>query len=233
MIDDYARHGPAPVWIEPGGPIAGRVAVGLLLPLHPWLFDHFRPVELVHGSWAVFDLSASDLERCCAGMERAWAIPGLDGDLALAGRAIGGAEGTFIRALDKINDGMLGANSDSDPAHSGTASAPVRAWFGIEWSSPQRVGRVVAYPGWFSRGRQSRQSLAVDYVLQWWDGAQWADLPGTRVHGNSRLHVEHSFPPVLARRVRLLVESERNDHGTEAAPDVFRAACLELAVYAR
>jgi Dolichyl-phosphate-mannose-protein mannosyltransferase len=232
MIDVFARHSPVRVWIRPNGPIAGRIAVGFLAPPHRWLRDNFRPAAVVHGSWGVFDVSESDVERCCAGLVRAWPMPELEGDLALAGRAIGGASGGPVRALDRINDGMMGANSDGDPAHSGTAAAPVTAWFGIEWDVPQRIGRVVALPGWFSRGRESRRFLAVDYVLQQWDGRTWVDLPGTRVEGNTRLHVEHRFPAVRTRRLRLLVERERNARGTEETPDVFRAACLELAAYA-
>ena len=90
-----------------------------------------------------------------------------------------------------------------------------------------------AYPGFRSRGPASHQFLATDYVLQWWDGSRWLDLPGTRVGGNTRTHVEHGFPPVRTTRVRLLIERERNQRATEDAPDVFRAACLELAAYRR
>ncbi|HEV3075623.1 MAG TPA: hypothetical protein VHB47_14475, partial [Thermoanaerobaculia bacterium] len=116
---------------------------------------------------------------------------------------------------------------------SSPSAAPVEAWFGIAWPEPRQVGRVTAYPGFFSRGPESRRFLALDYVLQWWDGSAWVDLPGTRVIGNRRLHVEHSFPPVRTTRVRLRIERERNEQGSEDAPGVFRAACLELAVYPR
>lgn len=90
-----------------------------------------------------------------------------------------------------------------------------------------------AYPGFRSRGPASHQFLATDYVLQWWDGGRWLDLPGTRVSGNTRTHIEHVFSPVRTTRVRLLIERERNQRATEDAPDVFRAACLELAAYRR
>ncbi len=229
-----ARHSPVPVWVEPGGPIAGRVAVGLtpLITRHAWLRDHFQPAALVHGSWALFDVTAEQIERCCADLPQAWTVPGAEGNLAPAGRGIGGSA-VGVRYLDRLNDSLLGANSEWDAARSAPAGAPVAAWFGIEWDRPQRIGRVVAYPGFFSRGPAARRYLALDYVLQWWDGRTWRDLPGTRVTGNRRVHVEHAFPPVATTRLRLLIERERNDLGTETVPGAFRAACLEIAVFSR
>jgi hypothetical protein len=237
MHEVYARHSPVRLWIEPGGPIAGRVAVGLrtLVPRHPWLRDHFQPAALVHGSWAIYDVTAEQIERCCAGEPQAWPVPDDAGNLAPDGEGIGGSEsaGVGVRFLEKLNDRMLGANSTWDAARSSPSAAPVEAWFGIEWPEPRQVGRVTAYPGFFSRGSEARRFLALDYVLQWWDGRAWIDLPGTRVTGNRRVHVEHSFPPVRTTRLRLLIERERNEQGTEAVPGVFRATCLELAVYPR
>jgi len=229
----YARRSPVKVWIEPNGPIAGRIAVRLtnLVARYDWLREHFRPVDLVHDSWAVFDLRQDEIERCCAEVPAAWAVPDTAGDLALSGRPIGGGDGVGVGFLDRLNDGLLGANTVWDAARSSPSTAPVRAWFGISWGRPQLIGRVVAYPGFLSRGPASRQFLATDYVLQWWDGARWIDLPGTRMTGNRRLHVEHRFPPVWTTRLRLLVERERNEQGTEAAPGIFRAACLELVAY--
>jgi hypothetical protein len=237
MHEVYARHSPVRLWLEPGGPIAGRVAVGLrtLVGRHPWLRDHFQPVALVHGSWAIYDVTAGQIERCCAGEPQAWLVPDDAGNLAPDGQGIGGSDSAVVgvRFLEKLNDGMLGANSPWDAARSSPSAAPVAAWFGIEWPEPRQVGRVTAYPSFLSRGPESRRFLALDYVLQWWDGRAWVDLPGTRVTGNRRVHVEHSFPPVRTTRVRLRIERERNDQGTEAVPGLFRATCLELAVYPR
>jgi hypothetical protein len=226
------RRGPARIWVEPGGPIAGRVAVGLstLVLRHAWLRDHFQPAALIHGSWAIFDVTAEQIDRCCAGEEQAWTVPDADGNLAPAGRPIGGAD-QGVRFVDRLNDGMLGANSQWDAARSAASAAPVAAWFGIAWDRPRRIGRIAAYPGFMSRGPAARRDLALDYVLQWWDGRAWIDLPGTRVTGNRRVHVEHAFPPVTTTRVRLLIERERNDQGTETVPGVFHAACLEIAVF--
>jgi hypothetical protein len=234
MREVYVRRSPVKVWLEPDGPLAGRIAVRLtnLVMRYPWLRDHFRPVELVHDSWAVFDLGEDEIERCCPEVPRAWTVPDLAGDLAPAGRPIGGGDGGVgVNFLERLNDGLLGANSIWDAARSTPSTTPARAWFGIAWDRPQEIGRVVAYPGFLSRGPASRRFLATDYVLQWWDGKRWLDLPGTRVTGNRRLHVEHGFPPVRTTGLRLVVERELNDLGTEATPGVFRAACLELVVY--
>jgi hypothetical protein len=227
-----ARRSPVRIWVEPEGPIAGRIAVGLspLVLRHAWLRDHFQPVALVHGSWAIFDVTAEQIERCCADQPQAWTVPDPDGNLAPAGRAIGGSD-RGVRFLERLNDGMLGANSDWDAARSALSAQPVQAWFGIQWDQPQRIGRVAAYPGYLSRGPGTRRFLALDYVLQWWDGRAWIDLPGTRVTGNRRVHVEHAFPPVSTTRLRLLIERERNEQGTETTPGEFRAACLEIAAY--
>jgi hypothetical protein len=232
----YARQSPVKVWIEPTGPIAGRVAVGLttLVNHHGWLRDHFRPAALIHNSWAVFDVRQADIERCCSGIPPAWTVPELGGDLATAGRAIGGSDqaGIGVRFLDRLNDGMVGANTNWDAAMSSPAERPVRAWFGIAWEQPREIGRIAAYPGGSSRGPEAQQFLAEDYALQWWDGERWRDLPGGRVSGNRRVHVEHDFPPVRTTRIRLLIERERNQDGTDTVPGLFRACCLELAAYA-
>jgi hypothetical protein len=235
MHGDYARTSPVRLWFDPTGPIAGRIAVGLssLLedPHNAWLREHFRPAATPRDSWAVFDVSEADLERCCAGMERAWPLPGDAGNLAPAGLAVGAAEGLEVRLLGRLNDGMLGANTDRDAARSAPSPRPVRAWFGIAWQRPQRLGRVVAHPAFLSRGPEWRRFLATDYVWQWWDGSRWQDLPGTRVSGNRQARIEHRFPPVETTAVRLVVARQLNAHGTESEPDVFRAACLEVAAF--
>ena len=230
--DTYARRSPVPLWIEPDGPIAGRTAVRLtnLVFRYPWLRTNFQPIALIHDSWALFDLRQEDIDRCCSAVPQAWPIPDPERDLAPAGRPEGGAS-LGVNLLERLNDRLLGANTEWDAARSGESTQPVQAWFGIAWDQPQTVGRVVAYPGFLSRGPGSRRFLATDYVLQQWDGANWIDLPGTAVTGNHRLHVEHTFPPVRTTRLRLLIHRERNDQGTDTTPATFRAACLELVVY--
>jgi Dolichyl-phosphate-mannose-protein mannosyltransferase len=235
----YAPQSPEPVWFDPTGPIAGRVAMGLtslvMQPQYAWLRQHFQPAEVVHGSWALFDVREKDIARCCAGLPRAWPLPAaeLAGDLAAEGVPIGGGDGIVVRLLARLNDRMLGANTGWDAVHTSAAAAPVKAWFGIAWEAPREIGRVVAYPSLWSRGAETRSFLATDYVWQWWDGREWVELPGTRVQGNRLLRIEHRFPPVRTTAIRLLIERELNAQGTETQPAIYRAACLELAAFAR
>jgi 4-amino-4-deoxy-L-arabinose transferase-like glycosyltransferase len=239
----YAARSPVQVLFDPGSPVAGRVAMGetKLVGLDPaaheraaWLRDHFRPIAVIGHSWKVFDVTPEALERCCAGLPHTWMVDDLKTDLAPAGQPFGGGDGVRVRFERRINDGMLGANSIVDPARTVPPQPhPVRAWFGVNWATPRTIGRVIAYPGFESRGPRTRRFLALDYVFQVWDGAAWRDLPGTRVTGNPKLRLEHRFPPVRTTGLRLVVERERNEQGEESTTGAFRAACLELAAYER
>ena len=236
-----AARGPGGVLFDPSGPVAGRIAVGIsnlvgrdpaAARRHAWLRDNFRPIATIGYSWKLFDVGEADLVRCCAQLPRAWVIDDLAADLALDGEPFGGGDGVTVRFAEKLNDGMLGANEPVDAARTlPPRPRPVRAWFGVRWSTPRTLGRVVAYPGFASRGPQARRFLALDYVIQSWDGAQWRDLPGTRTLGNQALRVEHRFPPLTTGAIRIVVERERNDRGTEELAGGFRAACLEVAAY--
>jgi hypothetical protein len=239
----HATNGPRPALFDPSGPVTGRIAVSIsdlvgrdpaAAKRHAWLRDNFRPTATIGYSWKVFDVGEADLARCCAGLPRAWVLDDLPHDLALAGEPFGGGEGVSVRFQERLNDGMLGANEGVDAARTlPPQRRPVRAWFGISWSTAQTIGRVMAFPSFESRGPLARRFLALDYVFQFWDGAEWRDIPGTRVVGNQALRVEHRFPPLRTDRIRLLIERERNERGT-ADPDTgFRAACLELAAYSR
>jgi hypothetical protein len=249
MRNVYAARSPVFVLFDPSTPVTGRIAVGLtkLVGLdpagaarHAWLRDHFRPIAVVGHSWEVFDVTPADLQRCCAGLPQTWLLDDLKQDLALGGpggsggRPFGGGDGVRVRFEERLNDGMLGAGEPVDPARTLPPKPhPVRAWFGIRWRQPRTIGRVVAYPSFDSRGPLARKFLALDYVFQAWDGQAWRDIPGTRVTGNQALRVEHRFPPVSTTGLRLLIERERNDQGADQPTGGFRAACLELAAYAR
>jgi len=161
-------------------------------------------------------------------------IDDLAADLALDGEPFAGGDGVTVRFAERLNDGMLGAGEPIDAARTlPPRPRPVRAWFGVRWSEPRTLGRVVAFPGFASRGPEARRFLALDYVLQSWDGAQWRDIAGTRTVGNQALRVEHRFPPLSTSAIRIVVERECNDRGAEEATGGFRAACLEVAAYPR
>jgi|GEM_PF-363413 len=239
----YAPRSPVPVRVlfDPSGPVAGRLAVNVTSLVgrdpaaarrHAWLRDNFKPIATFGYSSKVFDVTEAEIARCCAGLPRAWVIDRLADDLALSGEPFAGGDGVTTRFAERLNDGMLGANDPVDAARTlPPQPRPVRGWFGVRWSTPRTIGRVVAFPGFASRGPLVRKFLALDYVFQSWDGAQWRDIPGTRTTGNQALRVEHRFPPLRTSGIRLVVERERNGQGGEEATGGFRAACLELAAY--
>ena len=239
--DVYAAHSPVQVLSDSSGPVAGRIAVGVSSLVgrdpaaarrHAWLRDNFKPIATFGYSWKVFDVTEAEIARCCANLPRAWIIDRLADDLALSGEPFAGGEGVSVRFAERLNDGMLGANEPVDAARTlPPQPRPVRAWFGIRWPAPRTLGRVVAFPGFASRGPLVRKFLALDYVFQSWDGTQWRDIPGTRTTGNQALRVEHRFPPLRTGAIRLVVERERNAQGGEEPTGGFRAACLELAAY--
>ena len=239
--DVWVPHSPVPVRLNPGAPVPGRVAVDLnrLIGLDPdiaeryaWLRENFKPVAKIRRTWWVFDLTEADLDRCCP--DRPRVIEDLDDDLALLGQAFAGAEGARVRFEERLNDISLGTGDSADAARTlPPRPRPVKAWFGVSWPSPHKVGRVVAYPGFNAVGPETRKFLALDYVFQSFDGKEWSDIPGTRVTGNQELRVEHRFPPRPALGIRLLIERERNAEGAESSSGGFRAACLEIAAYER
>lgn len=244
--DEYVRHvvaarSPAGVLFDPSGPVAGRIAVSVsnlvgrdpaAARRHAWLRDNFKPIATIGYSWKLFDVGEAELARCCAQLPRAWVVGDLAADVALDGEPFAGGEGVTVRFAEKLNDGMLGTNEPVDAARTlPPRPRPVRAWFGVRWSAPRTLGRLVAFPGFASRGPQARRFLALDYVFQSWDGAQWRDVPGTRTIGNQALRVEHRFPPLRTSAIRIVVERERNDRGAEELTGGFRAACLEVAAY--
>jgi hypothetical protein len=237
----YAASSPVPLLFDPSGPVAGRIAVGVTdlvgrypgaATRHAWLREHFTPIATIGYSWKIFEVTEADIARCCADLPSAWLVDRLADDLALKGEPFAGGEGVTVRFQERLNDGMLGANDAVDAARSVPPMLrPVRAWFGVSWPAPQTIGRVVAFPGFLSRGPLARKFLALDYVFQSWDGGAWRDLPGTRVIANRALRVEHRFPPVETTRIRLVVERERNEWGKVDEAGGYRAACLELAAY--
>jgi hypothetical protein len=154
-----------------------------------------------------------------------------------------GAKGAKGGRGAKGGNGASGADeargadaADDDAAAARTlppSAAPVRAWFGIRWREPQVVGRVVAFPGFYSRGPRVRSFLALDYVLQFQRGERWVDIAGTRVVDNRKLRVEHAFPPIRTTAVRILIERERDGRGEIDHGGTYRAACLEFAAFPR
>ncbi|HEY0783387.1 MAG TPA: hypothetical protein VGE98_13090, partial [Thermoanaerobaculia bacterium] len=220
----------------------GRLAVGasMLVGLDPdgarvnaWLRENFEPVATVGYSWLVYDVDPERLKQCC--MDYAQVLPERDGNLTRFAKPIGGTfdPKVHVRFLERLNDWMLDDKSGEDAARTTPPQADsVAAWFGIDWQGrKQTIGRIVAYPGTFSHGNKVLKFLAVDYVLQAWDGTAWRDIPGTRVTGNRSPRIEHRFPPLQTDRIRLLILRERDVRGRAFSEFGYRATCLEIAAF--
>ncbi|HXO42781.1 MAG TPA: glycosyltransferase family 39 protein, partial [Thermoanaerobaculia bacterium] len=113
-----APRSPVHVFIDPSGPVAGRIAVNVsnlvgrdpaAARRHAWLRDNFKPIATIGYSWKLFDVGEADLARCCAQLPRAWVIDDLAADVALDGEPFADGEGVTVRLAEKLNDGMLGA----------------------------------------------------------------------------------------------------------------------------
>jgi hypothetical protein len=226
-----------PLIVDPGGPIAGRVAVpasGLAgtspreAQVYAWLRDHFRPVDSIGYSWLVFDVSPEALAACCRDAPQV--LPERRRNAAWNAWPSGGGEGVEVRFPGRLTDQLLTGRGFSAAALSVPArDHPVRAWFAVEWPDGARpVRRVIAYP---SLAGQPPAFRALDYVLEYRDGERWVEIPGTRVRGNRKARIEHAFPPVVTAGIRLVVETQRNHRGQAARPGKFRAVCRELAAF--
>jgi hypothetical protein len=51
----------------------------------------------------------------------------------------------------------------------------------------------------------------MDFVLQYHDGTDWKDVPGTDTAGNAEFDWNAKFSPVTTARHRLLVTAARGD----------------------
>jgi hypothetical protein len=240
-----ARHmwAPAslvPVIEDPGGPTAGRllVRVNRLVGLSPaehqtyaWLRDHFEPVDSIGHSWLVYDVDEEALAACCGTLSEP--LPQAEGGLVLlgGGRGIGGAESGLVERLDRLVDGHLGSGARVDAARTAPLlSHPVEAWFGVEWDEPVVVSRLVAYPVLALRGPHAGRFQARAASFEIWREGGWLRLATYPEVDSPRLALDLAAP-VVTRRIRLVVHSQRNHRGLLRPGGRFRAACLEIAAY--
>ncbi|MBI2842192.1 MAG: glycoside hydrolase N-terminal domain-containing protein [Armatimonadetes bacterium] len=92
------------------------------------------------------------------------------------------------------------------------------AWFGLEYSQPKTIRSFKAFPAEICsvyHGGPQPQNLAEDYVLEYWDGSEWNEIPGTKTVGNTAFPVIHEFEPVTTTKVRMLITkvAESRDDG--------------------
>ncbi len=242
----YVKRSETRVIQDPGGPTVGRILINVnsLVGLKPqqanryaWLRENFEPVDHVGYSWHVYDVDRDGLERCCS--DSIFRLNETGENLATSARPIGGGEGVTVYNLPRLNDGLLGANSRFDAAVTQPGQPyPFSAWFGLQWRRKVSIGRVVAYPSYFSRGNQKLRYRAVAVVLDHWQDGVWLEIPGTRrEHGEvgEADRIEWIFPEVITRKLRLRVIESRDKRG-RWTPDRprgrYRVAVLELAAFA-
>jgi len=236
----YPKESEKRVTIEPGAPMVGRlvVSVNRLVGLKPhqkeayaWLRENFEPVDSVGYSWHVYDVTQEALDACCA--DAFEPLRDKKGNLASEGRPIGGGDGVTMARLEKLTDGSLGAGAFVDAVVSEPVlRQPFGAWFGVDWENEEReVARLLAYPVLAKRGPTAGRFLASDFVVEFWDGEAWQEVPGTRRENNQDLEVDLRFSPLRTSRLRLRILKTRNHRGLVAERGRFHAACLEFAAY--
>ncbi len=77
---------------------------------------------------------------------------------------------------------------------------PKEAWVVAEFPKPVTVARVRLYH------QADAEYRALDYSIQYWADGRWRDVEGMPVRNNPRRGwVEHAFPPVTTRKLRLLI----------------------------
>jgi hypothetical protein len=72
------------------------------------------------------------------------------------------------------------------------------------WDKPQTISAARIVTGYFHDAEVT--DPINDFVLQWYDGKEWQDIPGTRVADNEDYDWSAQFNAVTANRVRLLIE---------------------------
>jgi hypothetical protein len=158
-------------------------------------------------------------------------------NLAFRAKPIAGAfqSGVGVKNVDRLNDLSLGNNTDGDAAATDPAARSTqKAWFGVDFGNKQEISKIVVYPGFYMNPEQIKNSkliyLAYHYVLQYWQGENWIDIPGTEVRDNSQSRVSHEFRPIKTSKVRVLIYGAYSHKGL-LGEGVFRTACLELEAY--
>ncbi len=77
-------------------------------------------------------------------------------------------------------------------------------WVELSWGKPKTVAAARIVSGY--KNVNTPVEPISDFVLQWFDGENWQDIPGTRTVGNTQIDWRRRFKPATAKRIRLLVE---------------------------
>ncbi len=100
------------------------------------------------------------------------------------------------------------------------STAEVPSWVEFHWPQPQTIAAARVISGYNYDGAQVG-SVLHGFVLQYHDGQQFRDVPGTSVQDNAAVDWNARFEPVTTARLRLLV----------TATDLDIARIWEVALY--
>ena len=105
-----------------------------------------------------------------------------------------------------INDGRF------DVANNGlrwVSDKKLPGWVELAWDEPQTISAARIITG--QAGEIEPDTPIMDFVLQYHDGSDWRDVPGTEVADNCEFDWHAKFPPITTGRLRLLVTATPGD----------------------
>ena len=109
--------------------------------------------------------------------------------------------------LGNINDGRFDVRNNglrwvSDKNRAGS-------WVELAWDQPQTINAARIVTGQAGNGEPT--TPIADFVLQYRNGADWRDIPGSKSELNERFDWNARFPAVTSSRIRLSVTSTPGD----------------------
>ncbi|MBI2842193.1 MAG: glycoside hydrolase N-terminal domain-containing protein [Armatimonadetes bacterium] len=155
------------------------------------------------------------------------------------GRPIAGTEKGNIINLDAMVDCRVHTSSGYNYDRPTAACTDIfttndeqqnAAWFGLEFDRPTEIRRIEAYPAelyFIYYSFPVSMNIAEDYVVQYWDGSDWKDIPGTRVTGSKDFEVIHEFQPVKTTKVRMLITKVAESQDGNGKPNGKFRACMQ------
>lgn len=142
--------------------------------------------------------------------------------------AANGGVATASSTLDEgrspiaVNNGdRIGLHWGSDPStgsgwHDATPTYP--DWLEIDFGGAQFIDQIDVYTIQDNYENPEKPTEAMtftmygvtDFQLQYWNGANWMDVPGANVTGNNKVVRRFTFPPVLTEKIRLVIHNSLN-----------------------
>jgi hypothetical protein len=87
------------------------------------------------------------------------------------------------------------------------SAAKTPNWIELGWDEPKTIVAARIISGFQSAGQASDPISG--FVLQWFDGNTWQEIPETATRDNGKVDWQCRFKPVTAQRVRLLIQTTK------------------------